>query len=99
MRNASSEGMNIKQILHLWKSQKSVMFLLANHPLDCPVCDQGGECDLQDQSMFYGVDKSRFVENKRQVKEKYMGPLIKTQMTRCIHCTRCVGLQPKSLAS
>ena len=65
-------------------------FLLANHPLDCPVCDQGGECDLQDQSMYYGVDKSRFVENKRQVKEKYMGPLIKTQMTRCIHCTRCV---------
>ena len=65
-------------------------FLLANHPLDCPVCDQGGECDLQDQSMYYGLDKSRFVENKRQVKEKYMGPLIKTQMTRCIHCTRCV---------
>ena len=65
-------------------------FLLANHPLDCPVCDQGGECDLQDQSMYYGVDKSRFVENKRLVKEKYMGPLIKTQMTRCIHCTRCV---------
>ena len=64
-------------------------FLLANHPLDCPVCDQGGECDLQDQSMYYGVDKSRFVENKRQVKEKYMGPLAKTQMTRCIHCTRC----------
>ena len=65
-------------------------FLLANHPLDCPVCDQGGECDLQDQSLYYGVDKSRFVENKREVKEKYMGPLIKTQMTRCIHCTRCV---------
>ena len=65
-------------------------FLLANHPLDCPVCDQGSECDLQDQSMYYGVDKSRFVENKRLVKEKYMGPLIKTQMTRCIHCTRCV---------
>ena len=73
------------------KARKGVMeFLLANHPLDCPVCDQGGECDLQDQSMYYGVDKSRFVENKRQVKEKYMGPLIKTQMTRCIHCTRCV---------
>ena len=65
-------------------------FLLANHPLDCPVCDQGGECDLQDQSMFYGVDKSRFKENKRSVPEKNMGPLIKTQMTRCIHCTRCV---------
>jgi NADH-quinone oxidoreductase subunit G len=65
-------------------------FLLVNHPLDCPVCDQGGECDLQDQSMFYGVDKSRFKENKRSVSEKNMGPLIKTQMTRCIHCTRCV---------
>jgi NADH-quinone oxidoreductase subunit G len=65
-------------------------FLLANHPLDCPVCDQGGECDLQDQSLFYGFDKSRFSENKRSVKDKYMGPLIKTQMTRCIHCTRCV---------
>ena len=65
-------------------------FLLVNHPLDCPVCDQGGECDLQDQSMYYGVDKSRFKENKRHVPEKNMGPLIKTQMTRCIHCTRCV---------
>ena len=63
-------------------------FLLANHPLDCPVCDQGGECDLQDQSMFYGIDKSRFKENKRAVPEKSMGPLIKTQMTRCIHCTK-----------
>jgi NADH-quinone oxidoreductase subunit G len=65
-------------------------FLLANHPLDCPVCDQGGECDLQDQSLFYGLDNSRYTENKRQVKEKYMGPLIKTEMTRCIHCTRCI---------
>jgi NADH-quinone oxidoreductase subunit G len=86
------EGMNIKTNTALVeKSRKGVMeFLLANHPLDCPVCDQGGECDLQDQSLYYGVDKSRFVENKRDVKEKYMGPLIKTQMTRCIHCTRCV---------
>ena len=86
------EGMNIKTNTTLVeKARKGVMeFLLANHPLDCPVCDQGGECDLQDQSLYYGVDKSRFVENKRQVKEKYMGPLIKTQMTRCIHCTRCV---------
>ena len=86
------EGMNIKTNTEfVEKARKGVMeFLLANHPLDCPVCDQGGECDLQDQSMYYGVDKSRFVENKRQVKEKYMGPLIKTQMTRCIHCTRCV---------
>ena len=73
------------------KSRKGVMeFLLSNHPLDCPVCDQGGECDLQDQSMFYGIDKSRFKENKRFVPDKNMGPLIKTQMTRCIHCTRCV---------
>jgi len=73
------------------KARKGVMeFLLANHPLDCPVCDQGGECDLQDQSLFYGTDNSRYTENKRQVDEKYMGPLIKTQMTRCIHCTRCV---------
>ena len=88
----AAEGMNIKtNTAFVEKARKGVMeFLLANHPLDCPVCDQGGECDLQDQSMYYGVDKSRFIENKRQVKEKYMGPLIKTQMTRCIHCTRCV---------
>ena len=88
----AAEGMNIKtNTAFVEKARKGVMeFLLANHPLDCPVCDQGGECDLQDQSMYYGVDKSRFVENKRQVKEKYMGPLIKTQITRCIHCTRCV---------
>ena len=87
----AAEGMNIKTNTQLVeKARKGVMeFLLANHPLDCPVCDQGG-MDLQDQSLYYGVDKSRFVENKRQVKEKYMGPLIKTQMTRCIHCTRCV---------
>jgi len=86
------EGMNIKTNTALVeKARKGVMeFLLANHPLDCPVCDQGGECDLQDQSLYYGVDKSRFLENKRKVSEKYMGPLIKTQMTRCIHCTRCV---------
>ena len=86
------EGMNIKtNTAFVEKARKGVMeFLLANHPLDCPVCDQGGECDLQDQSMFYGVDKSRFKENKRSVPEKNMGPLIKTQMTRCIHCTRCV---------
>ena len=88
----ASEGMNIKTNTALVeKARKGVMeFLLVNHPLDCPVCDQGGECDLQDQSMFYGVDKSRFKENKRSVSEKNMGPLIKTQMTRCIHCTRCV---------
>ena len=88
----ATEGMNIKTNTEfVEKARKGVMeFLLANHPLDCPVCDQGGECDLQDQSMFYGVDKSRFRENKREVPEKNMGPLIKTQMTRCIHCTRCI---------
>jgi NADH-quinone oxidoreductase subunit G len=88
----AAEGMNIKtNTAFVEKARKGVMeFLLANHPLDCPVCDQGGECDLQDQSMFYGVDKSRYKENKRSVPEKNMGPLIKTQMTRCIHCTRCV---------
>jgi len=86
------DGMKIKtNTTFVEKARKGVMeFLLANHPLDCPVCDQGGECDLQDQSLFYGLDNSRYTENKRQVKEKYMGPLIKTQMTRCIHCTRCV---------
>ena len=88
----AAEGMVIKtNTPKIEKSRKGVMeFLLANHPLDCPVCDQGGECDLQDQSMYYGIDKSRFKENKRAVPDKNMGPLIKTQMTRCIHCTRCV---------
>tara|TARA_Y100001970_G_scaffold289372_1_gene419522 strand:+ start:4786 stop:6840 length:2055 start_codon:yes stop_codon:yes gene_type:complete len=88
----AAEGMNIKTNTSMVeKARKGVMeFLLANHPLDCPVCDQGGECDLQDQSLYYGFDKSRFKENKREVKDKYMGPLIKTIMTRCIHCTRCV---------
>ena len=87
-----ADGMVIKtNTPMIEKSRKGVMeFLLANHPLDCPVCDQGGECDLQDQSMFYGIDKSRFKENKRAVPDKNMGPLIKTQMTRCIHCTRCI---------
>src|SRR5665213_1026333 len=73
------------------KARKGVMeFLLINHPLDCPICDQGGECDLQDQSMGYGRDATRYAQNKRAVEEKYMGPLIKTVMTRCIQCTRCV---------
>jgi NADH-quinone oxidoreductase subunit G len=73
------------------KAREGVMeFLLINHPLDCPICDQGGECDLQDQAMAYGVDGSRFHENKRAVEDKNIGPLIKTIMTRCIHCTRCV---------
>ncbi|MGF1619417.1 MAG: NADH-quinone oxidoreductase subunit NuoG [Rhodomicrobiaceae bacterium] len=73
------------------KAREGVMeFLLINHPLDCPICDQGGECDLQDQAMMYGVDGSRYYENKRAVEDKNIGPLIKTIMTRCIHCTRCV---------
>ena len=73
------------------KAREGVMeFLLINHPLDCPICDQGGECDLQDQAVAYGRDGSRYEENKRAVEEKYMGPLIKTIMTRCIQCTRCV---------
>jgi NADH-quinone oxidoreductase subunit G len=73
------------------KAREGVMeFLLINHPLDCPICDQGGECDLQDQSIGYGRDASRYGENKRAVEDKYMGPLIKTVMTRCIQCTRCV---------
>src|SRR6476469_9547303 len=73
------------------KAREGVMeFLLINHPLDCPICDQGGECDLQDQSVAYGRGGTRYYENKRAVTEKYMGPLIKTIMTRCIHCTRCI---------
>ncbi len=88
----ATDGMKINtNSVYVDKARKGVMeFLLANHPLDCPVCDQGGECDLQDQSLFYGLGNSRYTENKRQVTEKYMGPLIKTQMTRCIHCTRCI---------
>ncbi|EMS36085.1 NADH dehydrogenase subunit G [Candidatus Liberibacter americanus PW_SP] len=73
------------------KARAGVMeFLLINHPLDCPICDQGGECDLQDQAMFYGVGSSRYCDDKRSVENKYIGPLVKTVMNRCIHCTRCV---------
>src|ERR1700757_3875776 len=73
------------------RAREGVMeFLLINHPLDCPICDQGGECDLQDQAMAYGVDASRYHENKRAVEDKSIGPLVKTHMTRCIHCTRCI---------
>lgn len=73
------------------KAREGVMeFLLINHPLDCPICDQGGECDLQDQAMAFGIDSSRYRENKRAVEDKYIGPLVKTVMNRCIHCTRCV---------
>ncbi len=88
----AADGMNIKTNTELVKkARQGVMeFLLINHPLDCPICDQGGECDLQDQALHYGFDKSRYEENKRAVKNKYMGPLVSTIMTRCIHCTRCV---------
>src|SRR3979490_396801 len=73
------------------KARRGVMeMLLINHPLDCPICDQGGECDLQDQAMGYGVDTSRFAENKRAVEDKYLCALVKTSMNRCIQCTRCV---------
>jgi NADH-quinone oxidoreductase subunit G len=89
---ACAEGMEVEtesEMIH--KARKSVMeMLLINHPLDCPICDQGGECDLQDQAMAYGYDRSRYQENKRAVKDKELGPLIKTVMTRCIQCTRCV---------
>ncbi len=88
----AAEGMVIKtNSATVKKARKGVMeFLLINHPLDCPICDQGGECDLQDQAMYYGFDKTRYEENKRAVQNKNMGPLVKTIMTRCIHCTRCV---------
>ncbi|KAI8111181.1 hypothetical protein M9434_004754 [Picochlorum sp. BPE23] len=88
----ANPGMNIKTDTPLVKkAREGVMeFLLANHPLDCPICDQGGECDLQDQAMVFGSDRSRFTEVKRTVQDKDLGPLVKTVMTRCIHCTRCV---------
>lgn len=73
------------------KAREGVLeFLLLNHPLDCPICDQGGECDLQDQAMVFGSDRGRFYDAKRSVDDKFVGPLVKTIMTRCIHCTRCV---------
>jgi NADH dehydrogenase (ubiquinone) Fe-S protein 1 len=88
----AAPGMNIKTDTPLVKkAREGVMeFLLINHPLDCPICDQGGECDLQDQSMVFGSDRSRFTEVKRAVSDKNLGPLVKTVMTRCIHCTRCI---------
>ncbi|MDC0060711.1 NADH-quinone oxidoreductase subunit NuoG [Pelagibacteraceae bacterium] len=88
----AGDGMVIKTDSEMVKkARKGVMeFLLINHPLDCPICDQGGECDLQDQALHYGFDKSRYEENKRAVRNKHMGPLVSTIMTRCIHCTRCV---------
>ncbi|HCJ21788.1 MAG TPA: NADH-quinone oxidoreductase subunit G [Erythrobacter sp.] len=88
----ATDGQEIRTDSEMVKTaREGVMeFLLINHPLDCPICDQGGECDLQDQSVAYGRGATRYEENKRAVTEKYMGPLIKTVMTRCIHCTRCV---------
>jgi NADH-quinone oxidoreductase subunit G len=88
----AAEGQEIRTDSEMVKkAREGVMeFLLINHPLDCPICDQGGECDLQDQSVAYGRGASRYHEHKRAVTDKYMGPLIKTTMTRCIHCTRCV---------
>jgi NADH-quinone oxidoreductase subunit G len=88
----AAEGMVVKTdtpMVH--KARKGVMeMLLINHPLDCPICDQGGECDLQDQALFYGFDRTRYLEQKRAVKDKDFGPLVETHMTRCIHCTRCI---------
>jgi len=87
-----AEGQVIKTDTPLVKKARNgvMEFLLINHPLDCPICDQGGECDLQDQAMAYGMDRGRYLENKRAVPDKEIGPLVKTIMTRCIHCTRCV---------
>jgi len=87
-----AEGMAVKTDTPMVRNgRRGVMeFLLINHPLDCPICDQGGECDLQDQSYAYGMDHSRYAENKRAVKDKNLGPLVKTVMTRCIQCTRCI---------
>ena len=88
----AADGMVIKTDSDLVKKARNgvMEFLLINHPLDCPICDQGGECDLQDQAMAYGFDSSRYTEKKRAVKDKELGPIVKTVMTRCIHCTRCV---------
>ena len=89
--NASSSMNLYTNTIKVKKARESVLeFLLANHPLDCPICDQGGECDLQDQSLVFGSDRGRFYEFKRAVEDKDCGPLIKTIMNRCIHCTRCV---------
>ncbi len=87
-----AEGMVVRtDTAMVRQARRGVMeFLLINHPLDCPICDQGGECDLQDQSYAYGMDHSRYAENKRAIKDKYLGPLVKTVMTRCIQCTRCI---------
>jgi len=87
-----ADGMLIyTETVKVLKARESVLeFLLINHPLDCPICDQGGECDLQDQSLVFGNDRGRFYESKRAVSDKNCGPFVKTVMNRCIHCTRCV---------
>merc|ERR1712043_127278 len=87
-----SEGMRIFTKTPLVKKSREAVleFLLLNHPLDCPICDQGGECDLQDQSFVFGINKKRFYNFKRVVTNKHIGCIVKTVMTRCIHCTRCV---------
>ncbi|MEN7343638.1 MAG: 2Fe-2S iron-sulfur cluster-binding protein, partial [Pseudomonadota bacterium] len=87
-----AEGMKVStKSRYAISAQRATMeFLLINHPLDCPICDQGGECELQDLAMGYGRDVSRYTEKKRVVKDKNIGPLVSTDMTRCIHCTRCV---------
>jgi NADH dehydrogenase/NADH:ubiquinone oxidoreductase subunit G len=89
---ACENGMKIfTNTILVKKAREGVMeFLLINHPLDCPICDQGGECDLQDQAMLFGNDRGRFYENKRSVSDLDLGPFVKTVMTRCIHCTRCI---------
>ena len=91
-----TEGMKIfTQSPKAIGAQRATMeFLLINHPLDCPICDQGGECELQDLAVGFGRDISRFAERKRVVKDKNIGPLVSTDMTRCIHCTRCVRFRP-----
>jgi NADH-quinone oxidoreductase subunit G len=94
------EGMKVTtQTKRALDAQRNVMeFLLVNHPLDCPICDQGGECELQDVSMGYGRSVSRYAERKRVVADEDLGPLVATEMTRCIHCTRCVASPPTSPA-
>jgi len=93
--NARSALSNNSNMYHdsalVKKARENILeFLLLNHPLDCPICDQGGDCDLQDQSYFFGFTKRRFYKFKRVVSDKNLGPIVKTVMTRCIHCTRCV---------
>ena len=92
-RTTVMDGMEVKNLTSekTQEARKAVTeFLLLNHPLDCPICDQGGDCDLQDQSLFFGFTKRRFYKFKRVVSDKDLGPIVKTVMTRCIHCTRCV---------